>query len=501
MVSLNPLNWFRSRRAEKPTLHAWANAAARAMLRARYDAAQTNGENRNHWAGADDLSAVSANSAAVRQILRKRSRYEVANNSYARGMVLTLANDVIGTGPRLQLLTKDPKANKRIQKSFAKWARKVKLASKLRTMRMARCQDGEAFAMLVTNKRLKHPIKLDLRLIEADQIADTMFAAAKNERILDGIEYDEDDNAVKYYVARNHPGGSINPYGLASLESKPPVDADQMIHWFRVDRPGQVRGIPEITAALPLYAQLRRFTLAVIAAAESAADFSVLLKTNATPDEADQMVPWDEQEIQKRMMVALPAGAEMQQLRAEQPTTTYKEFKAEILNEISRCLNMPFNVAAGNSSGYNYSSGRLDHQTYFRAIGIDQCDCEEVVLDRIFAAWLDEAALVPGLLPAESIIADMEHNWFWDAPEHVDPNKEANATATRLASHTTTLADEWAAKGWDWEEKIEQLKVEKKRLEDAGLLVKDIAASDKVERLIAALMDRVEELENQAIAT
>ena len=38
------------------------------------------------------------------------------------------------------------------------------------------------------------------------------------------------------------------------------------------DRPGQARGIPDITPALPLFAQLRRFTLAVLAAAETAAD-------------------------------------------------------------------------------------------------------------------------------------------------------------------------------------------------------------------------------------
>ncbi len=38
-------------------------------------------------------------------------------------------------------------------------------------------------------------------------------------------------------------------------------------------------------------------------------------------------------------------------MHAEQPATTYAEFKREILNEIARCLNMPFNVAAGNSSG------------------------------------------------------------------------------------------------------------------------------------------------------
>ena len=57
----------------------------------RYDAAITNDDNRRHWAAADHLSANSANSAAVRRTLRARARYEVANNSYARGIVLTLA--------------------------------------------------------------------------------------------------------------------------------------------------------------------------------------------------------------------------------------------------------------------------------------------------------------------------------------------------------------------------------------------------------------------------
>ncbi|MEX0653677.1 MAG: hypothetical protein WD151_06095, partial [Phycisphaeraceae bacterium] len=63
---------------------------------ARYDAAQTTAENARHWAMADSLSADSAASADVRRKLRERSRYEVANNSYAKGIVLTLANDCIG---------------------------------------------------------------------------------------------------------------------------------------------------------------------------------------------------------------------------------------------------------------------------------------------------------------------------------------------------------------------------------------------------------------------
>ena len=45
------------------------------------------------------------------------------------------------------------------------------------------------------------------------------------------------------------------------------IDANAVIHWFRADRPGQHRGVPEITPALPLFAQLRRYTLAVLGAA------------------------------------------------------------------------------------------------------------------------------------------------------------------------------------------------------------------------------------------
>jgi len=112
---------------------------------ARYDAAQTTVDNVRHWAMADGLSADSAMSPEVRRIIRNRARYEVANNSYAKGIVLTLANDVIGTGPRLQVLTEDPKTNRRIEQEFAAWSAVVGLPQRLRTMRMAQATDGEAF--------------------------------------------------------------------------------------------------------------------------------------------------------------------------------------------------------------------------------------------------------------------------------------------------------------------------------------------------------------------
>jgi capsid protein len=131
---------------------------------------------------------------------------------------------------------------------------------------------------------------------------------------------------------------------------------------------------------------------------------------------------------------------------------------------------MPYCIAACNSSGYNYASGRLDHQTYFKSVRVEQAHLEIVVLDRILAAWLDEAVLIPGLLPTGlGPIADWPHQWFWDGFEHVDPSKEANAQATRLSNLTTTLATEYAKQGRDWEVELRQRAREITLMNELGL--------------------------------
>jgi len=80
---------------------------------------------------ADGLSPDAAMTPDVRRTLRNRARYEVANNAYAKGMVLTIAGDCVGTGPRLQLLTEDNQTNRIVEQAFAEWALAVDLAAKL----------------------------------------------------------------------------------------------------------------------------------------------------------------------------------------------------------------------------------------------------------------------------------------------------------------------------------------------------------------------------------
>jgi len=502
MTWWNPTTWFRG------------GASVVRMVRAKFDSALTTPDNRRHWANADGYSADVAASPEVRRTLRNRARYEVANNSYARGIVLTLANDVVGTGPRLQMLLGNGEdggmggINGFIEREFSAWCKAVDLPGKLRTMRMARAQDGEAFGWLFYNMALPTPVKLDIRLIEADQVTTPTPTALHRgegglgENVVDGIEFDSFGNPAAYHVLTSHPGaGGVSWSVVQDFER---VLAANMIHWFRTDRPGQSRGLPDILPALPLFAQLRRYTLAVIAAAESAANVAIFMKTNMPANgEAAEVEPKSEMEFTPNMAVFGPEGWEPIQIKAEQPATSYAEFKREILNEIARCLNMPFNIAACNSSGYNYSSGRLDHQTYYKSIRVEQDHLEDVVLDRILYMWLAEAVQVypelaalkrsaahasdsacasdSGLIHVSavprgstlfnaqvvvnvsagvdvlaSVASAIPHQWFWDGREHIDPNKEASAQATRLANNTTTLATEYARQGKDWETELRQ---------------------------------------------
>jgi capsid protein len=281
---------------------------------------------------------------------------------------------------------------------------------------------------------------------------------------VDGVVLDDYGNPIAYRVMKDHPGG---PNRLA-FDDFATVPSASMIHVFRQDRPGQHRGIPEITPALPLFAQLRRFTLAVLSAAEAAADFAGILYTDAPANgEADSVEPMDLIELERNMLLTMPGGWKMSQVEPMQPATTYAEFKKEILNEIARCLNMPFNIAAGNSSGYNYASGRLDHQTYFKSIRVDQAFMASRILDRVLIAWLREYAVLTRNL--DLLRALPPHQWFWDGFEHVDPAKEASAQETRLRNHTTTLAHEFARQGKDWEMELRQRAKEVALMKELGL--------------------------------
>jgi capsid protein len=423
-------------------------------VRASYDAASTTRHNERHWTNADSKSADAAHSPDVRRKLRERARYEAQeSNSYAKGAVLTLANDTIGTGPRLQLsIPGRADAARFIEREFMLWTYEVRLAEKLRTMRMAKAVDGEAFAAFVTNPALPTRVQLDLELIECDRVKAPWMLPDPDDAG-DGITYDAAGNPRSYTVFRDHPGTDyVTEYGAYDT-----VAAADMIHLFRKDRPGQRRGVSELAPALQIFADLRAFSQFTLDAAKWAASHcGVLYTDDADPEDADS-VPGEAIDVERNSLLVVDNGRKLAQLKAEHPATTYEMFERRKLAEAGRCLNMPYPILAGDSSRHNYASGRLDHQTYDRSIAIEQDYTGSAAVDPTLLRWLEEAMLLPGYLPdALPPFVEWDWLWFWTPRPHVDPLKEASAAALRLQSGQTNLAEIGAKDGVDWEVRQKQ---------------------------------------------
>lgn len=418
-------------------------------MAAGYDIAQTHEQNERHWQWTDSLSADASLTDGVRKTVRERARYEYQNNTVCRGIVLRVAHDLIGTGPRLQVLTGDQETNTAIEDAFHSWAVAVNLAEKLQTLAKSKIVDGEAFAHFGTNPAIGHEVQLDLIVDECDRYQ-SPFQLYNSALHVDGIRFDRYGNPTFYDRLKHHPGGDYIGAGLLDPEQLP---ASQVIHLFRKDRPEQHRGLSELSSALRLFAEWRRYKLACMAAAETAANMAAVLHTqqSAQTQTDEDYEAFDPIPIQSRMMVTLPKGIAMSQLKAEHPPNTLDMFERSILREIGRVLNLPFNVVAGDSSGYNFSSAKGDSHSHVRNIVVDRSTCwEQQCMNRIAREWMAEYRLVTrGRFDGVDLMK-VKTQWFWDdIKPDLDPAKSANARKTDLSTGFATLPGLYDEKGID----------------------------------------------------
>lgn len=452
-----------------PALEA-ISEAARSYIRASYDTVSRTPENTRHWQWIDYLSADATLTPEVRKEIRAQARYEVQqNNGYGVGIASTLVNDTIGSGPRLQMLTPNETVNKEVEQAFLYWSQAIGLREKLTTMRMSKLIDGEVVGRKVNNLLSGDPVTIDLLTIECDQLT-TPDNRPPNKNYIDGVHIDRFGYPYAYDILNEHPGSNNNLW-VAQQNSYQTYGYQQVIHYFRKDRPGQHRGISELAPSLPLFALLRRFTLATVTAAETAASVAQIVETDAPiPEELEREYAvntfgkfWESVPINRNSATVLPNQWKLKQFASEHPTTTYRMFKQELINEIARVINMPRNIACGDSSDSNYASARLDHLGYQKTVHIEQSIIEHEILDRLFAEWLVEAALM-GVLSKRlanyvlqyereygmrGLASRVEHSWYWDGFEDADQKADADAQRVRLMSGTTHRAAEYAKAGKD----------------------------------------------------
>lgn len=441
-----------------------SDGRARNILQASADAGLNIPELSGHFRDANALGPNTALTKDVRQRIRNKARMERTQNSYLTGILLTMSNYIVGTGPKLQMQitgkdgSPDTELNADIEKEFSKWSKYVGLAEKLRTATAAKKLDGEAFISVVRNPKTRESTGygLSLQAFEADQVQiESMYTNGGSNDGGDGITYSKYGDPIKYPVLRKHPGENSGYDGAGSIIQW--IPAEYMSHLYRIDRPGQKRGVSEILTALPLFAMLRRCTLATISNMEKSANITAVLETQAETDEFGNPLSAITDDdwmaslpTSRNTLLTLPNGMSMKEFQSGAPTSNYEQFQSSVLREIARCMSIPLNVASGDSSNMNYSSGRLDYQAFDSACDVERSYLEAGCLDKIFAHWL--VLYYAADLGADLAYTDaynMSHTWMWNRGGDVDQAKATLAVDRELRYGGVTRGEVLAKRGID----------------------------------------------------
>ena len=429
-----------------------AKAKPRQVIRAsRIDNAESDRALNFYWSGADGKQP----SDAQRRIVRRRARQEALNNSHLKGMLLTLCNDTIGArGPILQT-----KEAPEVATAWRKWARAINLPEILRTARLAKARDGEVFIALNSNPNIKGDIKLQPRIIDAELIESV---------ILDDW---------------GHPTAYVISNGFLDKETIP---AEAILHWFAGSE--TVRGFSEIAPALHLLTQLKRYTNAVIKAADTAANLSMVIETTSRDGDVGIEVPdaGELLDLSPNQALTLPVNSKLSQLKAEQPTANFEAVQKIFIAEAGRNLQMPRGIALNDSSSYNFSSARLDMKNYERAIEAERTDLEIEILEPMFESFLLELTLARG-----KAYPDLEPTFFHQPFPYIDPLKEFKADSGNISYGLDGLSNYYASRGMDWEEQAAKNAI------DLNLSVADYKKMLVAKYIQQPLPDVTAELENE----
>jgi len=188
--------------------------------------------------------------------------------------------------------------------------------------------------------------------------------------------------------------------------------------------------------------------------------------------------------LESGMIKHLMPGETITSFNPQRPSATFEPFVDRILKAISAALGLPYELVAKDFSKTNYSSARaalLEARRYFK---VRQEWLAQKLCQPVWEMLLEEAYL-KGELEAKDFYFEgrPKPSWLrarWIAPgwSWVDPLKEVKASREAIVGNISSLADEAAGQGKDWEEILEQRAREEQKRKELGL--PETAADSKI---------------------
>lgn len=444
--------------------------------RAAYDGAKRSGRTQYWRRQLSDANAETFGQAAT---LRNVARDLVRNNSFAARAVTAIPANVVGAGIRPNVKAKSKTAKRRLDDLVRRHLLTTDIDADGRhnifgIQRLCMRTVVESGEVLVRRRRRRssdgYALPFQLQVLEPDFI-DTMKdgETANGNVIVQGVEFDLRGARVAYYLHKVHPGALM---GIASLESQR-VPAADVVHMYRVDRPGQVRGVTWFAPVLLKLHDYQDYADAQLLRQKIAACFAAFITTDA--DEAAEMdadgnpvgtsdLGHDYQSLEPGLIQHLDVGEDVK--FADPPKVDgFDSYTGTTLREIAVGLGMPYTVLTGDLKGVNFSSGRMGWLEFQRNINEW---CANVMAPTLLAGverwFLEGAALTGG--PA---VAGASIDWIPPRREMINPKEEIAASKELVRCGFSSRTRESQRFGVDPEDLEREIAEENKRADQLEL--------------------------------
>jgi lambda family phage portal protein len=334
--------------------------------------------------------------------LRNRSRQLVRDQDYCKNAVRVIVENVAGTGPRLQAQVRmarggrlNERLNQQIESAFKRWgyAENCDVAGKLcysdliRNAVGAWVESGEVFIRIVRGQKFgDSSVPFALQLLEADMIDEDYEGKAERKgwHWKMGILQDEWGKPKKYALLTRHPGDTLFVNQPTDGKKHIFIDAKDIIHLAKFERPGQTRGVPWMASAIQRMHHLEGYEQAEIVRARASSALMAWIQTPEGDLEGDDVVD-DERvfDMQPGAIKYLGSGESVHVPDLNAPDGQFEPFVRAMLRALSASLGISYSTLSRDSSQSNYSSSRLDvlqDQESFKAL---QAQLREIVLFRV----------------------------------------------------------------------------------------------------------------------
>ncbi len=287
--------------------------------------------------------------------------------------------------------------------------------------------------------------------------------------VIHGVEYDSYGRRVAYWLFPTHPG-EVSMIRRASFKSER-VSAEFCDHVFRVDRPGQVTGVPWIAVSMLRHRDFADKEEADMVRRKIAACFTVFVRRTGNgptglAQSADQATDAKNRKLEKISpgMIAYVEGEG--DITPAMPPSAPDDGDAERQQyAFAAGTGLPFATLTGNLKGANYSSlreGKLDFWTV-----LDQLQWNMCVPQIARPAWRRVMRSAAGR--GFQISPDLAAKYAMPKRPWVDPKKDLEAAMLELSLGLNSWPEMAAERGFDPDDLLDEIKQWKGKLEAAGI--------------------------------